>query len=54
MKVPKPGKKDKSALKKILEEAQDAGVKGAVKKTLKQLEKAGNEPMQRDREEEEE
>ena len=48
MKLPKPNKVKPSAIKKVIEEAKDLGLKGALKRTLKDLDKAGNEPMQRD------
>jgi hypothetical protein len=45
MKLPQ----DIDAIKRAIEEAQDLTVRKALKKTLKQLEKAGNEPAQRGR-----
>lgn len=48
MKLPKPKRDKPSAIRKVIEEARELDLKGALKRTLKDLEKAGNEPMQRD------
>ena len=48
MKLPKPNKPKPSAIKKVIEEAKELDLKGALKRTLKELDKAGNEPMQRE------
>jgi len=39
--------KKKTAIKQIVDEAKKLNLKDAVKKTIKDLDKAGNEPMQR-------
>jgi hypothetical protein len=45
--MPRDNSKNLKGIKKIVKEAKDISIKKAVKKTLKELDKAGNEPMQR-------